>query len=251
MLSDERKIRLLALIRERKNVSVAELRDILQVSESTIRRDMAELEARGDIRRVFGGAMDIPQVPDDSDTGEEDLDAAARQGRLAIARAAAELVQPGDRVYFDSGRTVADLILFLREKDAEYITNSLSAASRLSLAGFRACLIGGEINEAGTVTVGADAILGVQKYRFTIGFFGAGGVTTSMGFTTADVREGLVRRTAVNMTNSSRRFFLIGQEKFGVSRTVTFASLGNGIIFTDGEAPAEIAQRSEVRVISL
>ncbi len=251
MLTDERKEIILEIIREKKTVSVAELRDQLQVSESTIRRDMAELAARGDIRRIFGGAVFLPEDASAEEIAEEPTDDEKKQGMIRIARTAAELIRPGDRVYIDSGHTVRMVIAYLTEKDAEYVTNSLPAAAKLGAAGFKTTLIGGSMNGTGSVTVGADAILGVQKNRFSIGFFGADGVSVSMGFTTAGVREGLVRRTAAAATVSARRFFLITKEKFGVSRTVTFATLGSGIILTDAEPPEEIARVQEVRVVKL
>lgn len=62
LFSDERQEEILALIRQEKRVSVSSLADRFAVVGETIRRDLADLEQRGLIRRVHGGAIPVERV---------------------------------------------------------------------------------------------------------------------------------------------------------------------------------------------
>ena len=86
-----------------------------------------------------------------------------------------------------------------REK-ATYVTNALSHAKRLADKGFGIILIGGEPKSSTDAIVGAEAVLNLQKYHFSKGFFGVNGVDRMSGFTTPDAREAMVKQVAVKNT---------------------------------------------------
>lgn len=115
-------------------------------------------------------------------------------------------IVPDDYVYIDSGTTTEMMIEFIREKNATYVTNAVSHAKGLVRRGLKVLLIGGELKENTEAIVGADAILHIQKYHFSKGFFGTNGVNMKLGFTTPDVREarsrGLLFRTHSQVADS-------------------------------------------------
>lgn len=57
MLTEKRQEEIVRLVQERESITVAELKDILQTSESTIRRDITSLDKEGRLTKVFGGAI--------------------------------------------------------------------------------------------------------------------------------------------------------------------------------------------------
>ncbi len=57
MLAEQRRDRLLELIRLRRFASLPELAEQLAVSESTVRRDLDQLEEQGSARRIHGGVL--------------------------------------------------------------------------------------------------------------------------------------------------------------------------------------------------
>ena len=57
MLTEQRYEIILGLLREKNSVTVTELKDILNASESTVRRDITALYKAGKLTRVFGGAV--------------------------------------------------------------------------------------------------------------------------------------------------------------------------------------------------
>ncbi|MPY81591.1 MAG: DeoR family transcriptional regulator [Actinophytocola sp.] len=97
----------------------------LGVSVSTIRRDLAALAGRGQVMRTYGGAVHSDAVVEKS---WHDKELAYRAEKAAIARRAAELVQPGDTVLLDAGTTAGRLAHYLKDRDdVTVVTNGLSA----------------------------------------------------------------------------------------------------------------------------
>ena len=57
MLTEQRFDIILKLLEEKKSVTVTELRELLDASESTVRRDITALDKAGKLTKVFGGAV--------------------------------------------------------------------------------------------------------------------------------------------------------------------------------------------------
>lgn len=173
MLTEKRQEEIVRLVYERESITVAELKEILHSSESTIRRDIIALDQEGRLTKVFGGAIALrtAQIVNKelSMVQKKDLQTAEKQ---AIARYAASLIEPDDCVYLDAGTSTGWMIEYIRETQATYVTNALSHAKRLADKGFHVILIGGEPKSSTDAIVGAEAVVNLQKYHFSKGFFG-------------------------------------------------------------------------------
>ncbi len=233
MLTEERKLLILDVVNERKSATVQELKDELGVSESTIRRDITALGREGRLVKVFGGAVALEKQPSSEELSVLEKESVNRDEKLRIAQYAASLIMPGDYVYLDSGTTTEYMTSFITEKKATYVTNAVSHAKDLVRKGLKVLLIGGELKENTEAIVGADAILHIQKYHFTKGFFGANGVNMNLGFTTPDVREALIKRVAIENTQVGQRYVLADHDKFDKASAVTFADFGGAVVITD------------------
>jgi len=127
MLGEERRKWLLEIVRERQFVSLPELVELLEVSESTIRRDIELLEEQGITRRIHGGvlyagpARSVPQF-ENRDPDQWDL-------KRAIALRAAELIDDGDTVLLDGGSTTYELARVLVGRPLHIVTPSLAVAN--------------------------------------------------------------------------------------------------------------------------
>ena len=250
MLSEERKGEILRIVNTNKSVTVQELRSILNVSESTIRRDITLLSREGRLVKVFGGAVALDNPPNAVELSVLAKETMNRDEKRAIAEYAASLIIPGDYVYIDSGTTTEMMIEFIHEKNATYVTNAVSHAKGLVRRGLKVLLIGGELKENTEAIVGADAILHIQKYHFSKGFFGTNGVNMKLGFTTPDVREALIKRVAIQNTQPGSRFILADHDKFGQSSAVTFSDFGGTVTITD-KYPGEIYSKAmELKIIT-
>ena len=195
MLTEQRYEIILKLLSERRSITVTELKELLNASESTIRRDLNALDEQGKLIKVFGGAVERGK---DSDVSTTELSVSQKAGvnteeKKLIAQYAAKLVAPNDFVYIDAGTTTEFLIDYLEEKTATYVTNAVTHARKLAVAGFKVILIGGELKGITEAVVGNQAILTIERMNFNKGFFGTNGITKESGFTTPDINEALVK----------------------------------------------------------
>lgn len=230
MLAQERFERILEFLRDRQSVTVADLTNWLNTSESTIRRDLTELSRQGLLIKVHGGATAINSVL----SREEEVITKAKKHqkeKREIGKYAASLIRKDDMVYLDAGTTTEMMIDFLKERDVIYVTNGITHARQLMNAGFKVHLIGGEIKAITEAVVGEEAIEQLDKYNFTKGFFGTNGIDEQRGFSTPDMKEAAVKRKALQQCQ--QRYILTDQSKFDQISAFKFADLNKAVIITD------------------
>ena len=235
MLSEQRHRMILDVLEEKRSVTVAELADLLDISESTARRDITVLDRAGRLVKVFGGAIAADNVYLSAEPTVAQKSEINLEEKKQIARYAASLIQPQDFVYLDAGTTTGYIIDFIEETEASFVTNAVAHAQRLAAGGLRVILVGGTLKSSTEAVVGTTAVMMLKDYHFTRGFFGTNGVSRTAGFTTPDSDEALVKRTA--MEQCRKAYVLCDHSKFNTVSSVTFAQLSAGIVLTD--EPAE------------
>jgi DeoR family transcriptional regulator, fructose operon transcriptional repressor len=176
MLAEQRRTRLLELVRVRRFASLPELVDELQVSESTVRRDLEYLEEQGSTKRIHGGVLyagTSPKLPHFDQRQPEQW-----ENKRAIARAAVELVDDGDTILLDGGSTTYEVARLLVGRALHVVTTSLPVAN-LFAADSKSdlVLVGGNICPRSGVAQGplADrmiASLRVRKTMFSVAAVG-------------------------------------------------------------------------------
>lgn len=230
MLAEERYNEILRLVNEKKTVTVQELTEVLDTSESTIRRDLTTLHKKGSLIKVHGGATALSvegMTRDASLTVRRDMNI---EEKVAIAKYAAALIEKDDFVYLDAGSSVDLMIDYIVEQEDIYVTNAIGHAQKLLQKGCRVFLLGGELKEVTEAIVGAQAIDSLKRYNFTKGFFGANGVHRERGLTTPDITEALVKEKA--MEQCANRYVLADSTKINQISSVTFAGFEEGMILT-------------------
>jgi len=130
MRAAERQIKIHNLIRTQEFIDAATLASKLDVSESSLRRDLMELERQGLVRRVRGGAVSL-QVQAES-RGMRVAAPRLREETLRIGRAAAALLEDGQTVIMDGGSTVGEVARQLLGHSLQVITNSILIAQIFS-----------------------------------------------------------------------------------------------------------------------
>jgi DeoR/GlpR family transcriptional regulator of sugar metabolism len=130
MLVEERRQRVLDLISNRGFVALADLAQTVQVSESTIRRDLDYWHQQGAIRRTHGGAI---YVGDGSALPSlEERSGSQLEEKRAIARAAVARINDGETVLLDGGTTTLEVARLLVGRPVQIVTNSLPIANLLA-----------------------------------------------------------------------------------------------------------------------
>jgi DeoR family fructose operon transcriptional repressor len=231
MLAEERRREILSLVEQNKSVTVEELTKTLNASESTVRRDLSQLARMGRLKKVHGGATAIDRQYIREDQAVAEKRAKYADEKKAIAAYAAGLIDDGDFVYIDAGTTTDRLIDCLKETRAVFMTNAITHANKLALKGCRVMLPEGELKIISEAVVGPQTVESLKKYHFTKGFFGTNGVTDDTGFTTPEIEEAMVKRTA--MSQCAKSYVLCDSGKFEQVSPVTFAEFEDAFIITD------------------
>ena len=232
MLTKQRHELILKLLEENGSVTVTEVKDMLDTSESTVRRDITALDREGKLVKVFGGAV---TAGNDAVTAHEytvaqklDLN---REEKQRIAKYAASLIEPEDFIYLDAGTTTGYMLDYIGEKRATFVTNAFAHAQRLVSKGMKVLLIGGELKASTEAIVGNRAMRMLQGYHFTKGFFGTNGVAKKSGCTTPDANEAMVKQTAMEQCKNC--YVLCDNSKFDIISSVTFAPFYGTVFITD------------------
>lgn len=232
MLTQERYHSILSIINDKHAVTVSELAQLLDTSESTIRRDLSALDQLGKLKKVFGGATSIKQtigVIEDTTTAKETM---MREEKTEIARYCATLINDTDFVYIDAGTTTSRLIDFIGESSrAVYVTNGIAHARKLIQRGLNAYIVGGKVKHATEAIVGVEGIASLKNLNFSKAFIGTNGIDLEAGFTTPDIDEAKMKEAAIN--KSYMAFVMSDHTKFRRVFPVAFSELRKCCIITD------------------
>lgn len=212
-------------------VKVTELARNLNISESTIRRDIAELDKAGKLRKVFGGAVPVLGGMVSTPTDVAERDQINTEEKARIAKYAATLIEDDDFVYIDAGTTTYRMIDYLENNKATYVTNGIVNARMLVQKGFDVYMIGGILRPMTEAVVGPSAVEALDKFNFTKCFMGTNGIDIRGGFSTPDINEAAMKTAAIQKSCTS--FILADHTKFGLISSVTFAALDDAYIITD------------------
>jgi DeoR family transcriptional regulator, fructose operon transcriptional repressor len=244
LLTEERHKYILDKLKANSVVYVNELVELLDTSESTIRRDLNFLHKEGKLNKVHGGATLLEKefnTKDDLVSIRETLNI---DDKTMIAKYAATLVEKNDFVYVDSGTTTSVMIDYLTEFDAVYVTNGINQAKKLITLGFTTYILGGEIKGATEAIVGVEAINSLKRFNFTKGFFGTNGISDYRGFTTPDIKEALVKEEALKRSRTS--YILADKSKFDGISCITFAAIDEAIIITTKVDKKDYLKKAEI-----
>jgi DeoR family transcriptional regulator, fructose operon transcriptional repressor len=251
-LAVEREEKLMARVKAGRIVRVDALVRDLGVSAATIRRDLEQLEKRGALRRVHGGAVALESNLDEPLFDDKTQIAAGEKHR--IARAAVGLVKPGSSIFLDGGSTILAMAPLLREMtDLTVVTNSLRVAAELAGGGPTLIVVGGELRRRSQTMVGPLTEPILSALHVDIAFVGTIGMDLETGLTTTDPREAFTKRLILR--RAQQIVLLADSSKSGKTSFVRFGSPDEAHVFiTDSRVPKGLLQalrRKGVRVITV
>ena len=169
-----------------------ELSRLFNVSEVTVRSYLEDMEKKGLLTRVHGGAVSSYK-PYYSMNLNQRLEANHTQ-KVDIAEKIATLIRPNDTVMLNAGTTT---LLTFRKFPAEYnlniVTNSIAIALEASgNPNYNVILVGGAVNTKYQFTYGNDAVRQLSKYHADKLILSVDGIDTAQGFTTYYNKEAAV-----------------------------------------------------------
>lgn len=244
----ERRNQIVQMLDAQNTVSNAELMEKFNISIETVRRDLAYLEKRGLLERVYGGAARksfISSEPAYENRREECL-----AEKLAISTEAEKIIFPDDTVFFDLGTTVSEIAKRLDEtKKITAFTNSLRTAITLSEKGCRVIIPGGELRNGEFAVSGSVAEENMTNFNVDKVFIGVGGITKD-GITDFIVSEARLRKKIIK--NAGKVIVVADHTKFGIRAMCNVCRIKDiDILITDEKAPVDILKSYEKQGINV
>jgi DeoR family fructose operon transcriptional repressor len=209
-----RRAKLRELIREHGFVSIPDLREAMEVSESTIRRDLEALEETGEAKRTHGGVFSTGPT-----SGVKQFETKKNPGqwerKRLIAMSAANLIEDHDTLLLDGGSTTYELARQLVGRPLQIVTNSLPVANLFSASdSVDLVLLGGALHNRTGVTLGSFSNQMLQTLNVQKAFLSVAGVT-SKGFYNSNML--LVETERAMMQCADRTIIVADSSKFGRS----------------------------------
>ena len=232
----------------KRRLELNEVMELLNVSESTVRRIFNVLESTGKAIRTHGGISIINDTV--SDYSFDLLVKAHPDIKIAIAELASAEIHDGDIIYLDCGTTILSLCLkiaqLLRDgnyKSTQFFTNSLANLEILSPL-TQVNLIGGKYRPNRKDFAGYMSELVLKELHFTKSFLGADGIGIPASFKAMDFDTARLDQLVIN--RSDKVYVLADSSKFGKSSLVSYAGASDvDVVITDSLIDGKTAETLE------
>lgn len=251
MMANQRRDKILELLKEDGSAKVIDLARIFKVTEVTIRQDLEKLEKEGLAMREHGGAYLRnmgDQVKSFSLAHQDHIDK-----KELIAKKCLEFIESGDTIILDSGSTTTEIAKKLKGlKNLTVITNALNIALMLGAEpGIEVIMTGGEFKPPTLSLTGqkaADFFKGINVQKL---FLATAGISLKSGLTYPSISDIVVKKAMIDAADTT--YLVADSTKIGKS---AFASLGAlsliDYIITDAgieDKHKEVFRQNEIELI--
>lgn len=197
MLPVERKMRIVQFVKDRRIASIIDLSRELHVSETTIRRDIAEIEEEGLLKRTYGGVILDSGANVEQPFAERSMEQVEQKER--IGRLAAELVNDGDHIILDSGTTIPFIARhLLSRRNLTVITPDMNVAIEMRECKDAEIIVtGGTLYQSGYVLNGMLTSDFLKRLHVQKVFLSAQAVHSKHGITQTELELAQSKRAMV------------------------------------------------------
>jgi DeoR family fructose operon transcriptional repressor len=246
--AEERQKRIFDYLTKVEFASLEDLSTQLDVSVSTVRRDVTTLEGIGKVKRTHGGARLVNPESDEFAFASRDVH--QFNEKEAIGRAVARLIEPNQTVIMDAGSTVYHVAKYLEPKTPHIVTNSLPVANHYAANHQVEVIVsGGVIYPRLGVMVGPLAERAFSEMSADVAIMGAGGITLD-GISNSHV---LLIDIQLAMIKAARRvIFCVDHTKIGRQSLTRLCDLDQtDVIVTDAAAPSDLLDQFRERGVQV
>lgn len=228
MLAKERHLRIISTLKSNSFITISELSKDLNVSKSTVQRDLKFLEENGKVKRERGGAVNldidkvIHELIEEPVIEKININCEVKE---KIAQEAASIISDGDLVFIDSGTTPLNILQFVQNKKIKVVTNSTFVLKYAAEIGYiDVYMLGGKYNLKQEVCFGSFVIEQISNLKFDKAFMGANGLDLSTGEVyVSDLEIGNIKRKVIQNANTS--LLLIDDSKMSLTSISKFGNV--------------------------
>jgi len=250
LFAEERKKKILDLLKTNDKVTVADLSKFFSVSSATIRNDLKELKNCNLLTRTHGGAMNKSKTSFENDWKNREV--INLQEKKLIANAAKLLIEDGDTIILDTGTTTLELAKLLADKrDLNVITNDIEIARCLEeFDNVNIVFMGGIIRKKFHCTIGSIGIDTISEFIVDKAFIATNAFSTVKGAATPNINQADTKKSMISIAH--KVIILCDSSKIGKSSFVQFADIQDiDIIVTDKNISEEAKQDLESKQVNV
>lgn len=253
MLKEQRKRKILDLIETNSQVQITQLVELFDVSDMTIRRDLQDLDQRGLLKRIHGGAVSLRRQKKSIEPPIMERSEDQKSEKRQIAKKVVSLIQDGEKIFLGSGTTTLAVAEELKNHqnltvitNAVTIINTLIPAAQITIIGLGGFLRRSEMSMIGHFTEAALANLQVDKV-----IIGIRGIDLEHGLTSDDLQELITDQAILKI--GKEVIVAADHTKFGYVAAIRTAPITTATCFvTDDKVPdamVDAIQKLGIRVI--
>lgn len=247
ILKSKRKLLIMEKLSHDKFVRLDDLVSLLDTSESTVRRDLDELESERKLHRVHGGA-ELPHSLQEEFTNQQ-KSIKNIQEKIQVARKAVSLISNDDVIFVDAGTTNELLLGYLNQDNLTVVTNSIHHAAKLVDKNIQTIIIGGHVKKSTDASIGAVAYEQIKQLNFDKAFLGINGIDEEF-LTTPDMEEAVIKKTVIK--NARKSYIVTDSSKIGRVSFAKVDKIENATIITNQSSGALMKKIKEnTRVIEV
>jgi DeoR family fructose operon transcriptional repressor len=250
LFEEERKTRIVEYVNLKSRASVKDLCNEFNVSASTVRRDLKELEDAARIKRTHGGAIPVGSTMKlEYLFGEKQ--SSLQIEKIGIAKKALELIEDGDKIILDSGTTTYELAKLIIGKRLTVVTNSIIIAQILQEGeGIVVVLTGGRLRKNQISLVGPIAEEAFDRIKADKVFISTKGVDIDKGLTTPNLTEASIKRRMIGA--AKYKILLVDNTKTNQINFAKFADITDlDYIITDSNTTDDFVQKAEKKGVEV
>lgn len=247
----ERRQIILRILQEQSGIKVTDLAQQLDVSEGTVRNDLAALDEENQIMRVRGGAVARTKavLPNQLIAARSRVNYDAKQ---RIAQWAVGIVENGDAIILDASTTALHMAEFLHtRRDLTVVTNGLEIARRLAESPTNTViLVGGILRNDGNSITGVLGTQMLENLHIRTAFVSCVGFSLEAGLMESDIGQAQIKQVMIQ--SAQRVVALVDSSKFSHIALAPFASLDEiDHIVTDQDADPHIIEALQGRDVTV
>lgn len=237
MLAKQRHREICRILDAEGSISLTDLRERLEASLPTIRRDVSFLASNGRVARSHGAVHAADEFSREPHFRAKTLRHAG--AKIRIAHKAVELLPHDGNVFVDAGTTCMEVGRLLTERSGLRIyTNSIPLLALACQSSATLISIGGEARGTTMALTGTLSLVWLENLKFDAAVIGASGVTAKEGAFTTELQEASIKTEVLRRT--SQRMLVVHARKWGHHTALRFApwtAFSN--VVSDYEIPSE------------
>lgn len=223
MLASERFSKIIEIVNRQEFVTTKELSKTLEVTETTIRRDCEELEKKGLLIRVHGGAKSVAQkviLSNKDELAMHERWLYAKEKDL-VCQKAASFINDGDCIFLDGGTSIVPMLRYIKGKKIKLVTHSQLIVNQFNDPDIELFVIGGKYIPEYNMSVGPIALAELEKFNFDYAFISCAGVDIDRRLVyTAEMDTMAVKQSAMNL--SVKKYLLVDSSKLSIKGFCSF-----------------------------